>query len=301
MSSQLSHLVGALCALGSAAMWAVSAILFQQLGRGISALALNIGKGIIALLIMTALLLTQPWVGADAMTIGVLALSGVLGIALGDTLYFLALTRLGSRTTLMFTTTIPIVTALAAMLIFDESLSAYTWLSLLLTLFGVGWVLREQAPRNEGVTQWRHGVWYAALFVVASAGSILFTKLGVAELPSMHATFWRQLWALIALFTLAGVMRRLNESTLPLRNRRDLLSITVAAVIGGFLGTWLSVAALKYTEAAVATTLNSTSPLFILPLAALWLKERVTINAVIGAVVAVSGVAIYFLTLKSAG
>ncbi len=301
MSSQLSHLVGALCALGSAAMWAVSAILFQQLGRGMSALAMNIGKGVIALLIMSALLLTQPWVNADAMTVGVLALSGVLGIALGDTLYFLALTRLGSRTTLVFTTTIPIVTALAAMLIFGESLSAYTWLGLLLTLLGVGWVLWEQAPHNERVAQWRHGVWYAALFVAASAGSILLTKSGVAELPSMQATFWRQLWALVALFTLAGFTGKLNESTQPLRTPRELGSIAIAAVIGGFLGTWLSVAALKYTEAAVATTLNSTSPLFIVPLAALWLKERITVNSVIGAVIAVAGVAIYFLTLDPPG
>jgi drug/metabolite transporter (DMT)-like permease len=51
----------------------------------------------------------------------------------------------------------------------------------------------------------------------------------------------------------------------------------------------------------VATTLNSTSPLFVLPLAALWMKERITVNAVVGAVIAVSGVALYFLTLGPPG
>jgi drug/metabolite transporter (DMT)-like permease len=266
-----------------------------------SALALNVGKGVIALLIMGAILLTQPWVVADPRTVGLLAISGALGIALGDTLYFLALTHLGSRTTLVFTTTIPIVTAIAAMLVFGESLSAHAWLGLALTLLGVGWVLWEQAPKSERVTEWRRGVLYAALFVAASAASILFTKIGVAELPSMQATFWRQLWALFTLFMIGGFMGAWVEWARPLRNPRNFGAVAVAAVIGGFLGTWLSVAALKYTEAAVATTLNSTSPLFVLPLAALWMKERITVNAVVGAVIAVSGVALYFLTLGPPG
>ncbi len=296
-----SHFLGALCALGSAASWAVSAILFQRLGRSMSAIALNVGKGLIALLIMGAILLTQPWVTADSRTVGLLAISGALGIALGDTLYFLALTQLGSRTTLVFTTTIPIVTAIAAMVVFGESLSAHTWLGLVLTLVGVGWVLWEQAPRNEHVSEWRSGVLYAALFVAASAASILFTKIGVAELPSVQATFWRQLWALFTLFMIGGFTGAWLEWARPMRNPRNLGAITVAAIIGGFLGTWLSVAALKYTEAAVATTLNSTSPLFVLPIAALWMKERITLNAVIGATIAVGGVAVYFLSLGSTG
>jgi drug/metabolite transporter (DMT)-like permease len=301
MSSQLSHVIGALCALGSAAAWAVSAILFQQLGRSMSALALNVGKGIVALLLMGAILLAQPWVVADARTIGLLAISGALGIAVGDTLYFMALTHLGSRTTLVFTTAIPIVTAIAAMLVFGESLSAHAWLGLALTLTGVTWVLWEQAPRDEQATEWRRGVLYAALFVAASAASILLTKAGVAELPSMQATFWRQLWALFTLFMVGGFMGAWLEWAQPLRRPRTLASVAVAAVIGGFLGTWLSVAALKYTEAAVATVLNATSPLFILPLAALWMRERITVNAIAGAAIAVSGVAVYFLTLHPTG
>ena len=75
-------------------------------------------------------------------------------------------------------------------------------------------------------------------------------------------------------------------------------TLLIAAVIGAFLGTWLSIIALKYTHAAVAATLNSTSPLFILPLAVLMLKERISSREILGALIAVSGVGIYFGSLS---
>ena len=82
-----------------------------------------------------------------------------------------------------------------------------------------------------------------------------------------------------------------------MRNPRIRNRLLLASVIGAFLGTWLSVAALKYTHAAVAVTLNSTSPLFVLPLAMLMLKEQISWRAVSGAFVAITGVAVYFFSL----
>jgi drug/metabolite transporter (DMT)-like permease len=59
----------------------------------------------------------------------------------------------------------------------------------------------------------------------------------------------------------------------------------------------LSVIALKYTYTSVAATLNSTSPIFILPLVAFFLKERVSAKAMAGALMAVGGIGLYFFTL----
>jgi drug/metabolite transporter (DMT)-like permease len=57
--------------------------------------------------------------------------------------------------------------------------------------------------------------------------------------------------------------------------------------IGGF---WMAVVAFKYTSVAVATSLISTEPIFILPLSVIVLKEKLTPHAVVGAVIAVAGV-----------
>lgn len=297
MSDSLSHLTGALAALASAFCWAVSAILFRRLGDHFSALALNVGKGIIALLGLSALLLIQGWASTDQTTAIALMLSGVLGIALGDTLYFLALIRLGPRVTLVVSCLIPVLTGIAAILLFGESLTLSAALGIGLTMLGVGMVLWEQAPTGNNVTQWRSGILFAALFVGANAGAILLTKVGVAELPSMQATLIRQAAALAALMMWVSATRATAQLSLPLENPALLRALVIASVIGALLGTWLSVAALKYTDAAVAAALNSTSPLFVLPLAALWLKERVAARAALGAAIAVGGVALYFSTL----
>ncbi len=60
-------------------------------------------------------------------------------------------------------------------------------------------------------------------------------------------------------------------------------------MFGGF---WLSLVALKHTDASFANTLGSTSPLFILPMAAIVLKEKISMKAGLGAAVAEGGVAL---------
>ena len=64
------------------------------------------------------------------------------------------------------------------------------------------------------------------------------------------------------------------------------------AIFGGF---WLFLVALKYADASVATVLNSTTPLFILPMAAISLKEKIPVHAVIGSIIGVMGVALIFI------
>ena len=61
----------------------------------------------------------------------------------------------------------------------------------------------------------------------------------------------------------------------------------LVVVVGGF---WLSLVALKHLDASLAGPLNSTAPLFILPLSVLVLHEKLSLRAVAGTVIAVGGV-----------
>lgn len=63
----------------------------------------------------------------------------------------------------------------------------------------------------------------------------------------------------------------------------------VAAFLGTYLAIYLQQTALKYSATGIAQALTSTSPLFVLPLAAA-LGDRVSLRAVGGAVVALVGV-----------
>ena len=62
--------------------------------------------------------------------------------------------------------------------------------------------------------------------------------------------------------------------------------------VGPFLGVGFSLMAVQNAKAGVAATLMSITPVLLLAPAAFLMKERITPRAVVGAVVAVGGVAL---------
>ena len=54
---------------------------------------------------------------------------------------------------------------------------------------------------------------------------------------------------------------------------------------------------MKSTYTSVAAALNSTSPLFVLPLAAYIMREKISRRAILGTAMSVLGIAVYFFTL----
>lgn len=302
-----SHLLGGAAALASAFLWAVSAILFRRVGDAVSAMGINLAKGLVALACMAALLLPTGLAGVDPDSLTALAISGLVGITLGDTLYFMTLVRLGPRRTLLVGALIPVVTALIAAVMLGERVPLLAWLGMALTITGVTTVLWQrsaEADRGQGKNgvgkgvEWRRsGLFFALLFVFANALGIIASKLGVADMPALEATFIRQAFAIAGLTFWGLMLRDLLGWVRPLRDVRLLKPLLLAALIGAFLGTWLSIVALKYTYVAVAATLNSTSPLFILPLAAVMMGERIRVREVLGAATAVAGVGLYFVSL----
>ena len=112
----------------------------------------------------------------------------------------------------------------------------------------------------------------------------------------MQASLIRHSAAIVCLFAWAMATGALGNWVSPvLRDRKLLWLLLAASVIGAFLGSWLSVLALKYTHTVIAVTLNSTSPLFVMPLAALMLKEKISLRSVLGATLAVAGIGLYFI------
>lgn len=282
-------LIGALAALSSALLFTIAALLFQMVTASVPAAGINLYKGVVAIVLMSLL---APFPSAALQPVVLLALSGLLGITIGDTAYFLALSHLGARRLLLLDTLGPGFTALLAVAVLHESLMPLQWLGIALTLYGVGWVMRERSPRGGEApdrVSWRGWAFGLASMGCHAAGVIL-SKMGLESLSSMEGTMIRQLFATLALVVIGLGTGSLRSWVSPLRDRRLLALTTAAALIGTFLGIWMSLLALKYTNASLAATLNATGPLFVLVLARLVLGERVSARAVLGAVIAVAGV-----------
>lgn len=296
--TDLNHSLGALAALGSAFCWAVSAILFRALGQHVKAPAMNLGKGVIAVLCLGAFAWPGTLPPLASGPVVALILSGLLGMALGDTLYFLTLQYLGARLTLLTGSLIPVVTGAVAVIVLDERPSWVAMAGLVATVAGVTFVLWQKSRETPG-TNLHRGIMFGLLFVFAHAAAIILSKIGASDLPTTLATWLRHAASVAGLTLWALASGTLLDWVRPLRTPRLAGQLTLAALIGAVAGSWLSIAALKYTDASIATALNSTSPLFVLPLAAWWLKERIAWQSVLGATVAVGGIALYFYSITN--
>lgn len=286
---------GELAALMAAFLWAVATVVFGRLGKALSPLVLNLAKGAIALVLLalTLVLLGQSAAGLDRQAVSILALSGVIGIGLGDTAYFAAINHLGPRRALLLETLAPPLAALMALVFLQETLSGQAWLGIGLTLVGVVWVIAERVPgAAPGKADYR-GVLYGVLAALGQATGAVMSRAVLAD--TEIAPMWSSLLRLGGGFIIiVGILRwqgPVAGQLRPLRSPKLLAGVALAAGLGTYLAIYLQQMALKHAATGVAQALTSTSPLFVLPLAAA-LGDRVSLRAVVGAMVALAGIGI---------
>lgn len=284
-----THVIGALAALGSAASWSVGAVLFNRLGESLSSFAMTLVKGGLSVLLlglMTLLLGSYTEMTTEAWWY--LGLSGLLGIAISDTFFFSALKELGPRPIVLLATVGQVFTVLLAVLLLGERLPVAGWVGVALIIGGITLGMLPGADEAGRVSL--KGVIYGLISVLAMSISVILTKKGLEGVSTIYATFIRMLAGTVGMF-LAGLLTgRLGQWVTPFRDRSLVWRFSIAVCVITFGGFWLAVVAFKYTSVTIANSLISTEPIFILPIAAIFLKEKVTLQAVAGAVIATVGV-----------
>lgn len=289
----MHHTWAAAFALISAFLWALASILFGKLGNDVFARGMNLGKSIVASLFLGVLILCTDHKSISNHAVIFLGISGFLGITLGDTFYFESLMRLGPRLSLIITTLIPIITIVLAKILLHESLLLPSWLGIFFTLYGVFLVLFERTTIVVRLENRKSGIMYGALSVLCCATGTIFSKSALGITPVLQATFIRQISGAMGLMLWGLSNFKFKDWLKPLFIEPILLKrLFFASFIGTFLGTLCCIWALKYTYAAVASTLNATSPLFILPLSYFILKERISLRAIVGSFIAVVGISL---------
>ena len=80
-----------------------------------------------------------------------------------------------------------------------------------------------------------------------------------------------------------------------LHDKKGLSVATATTIFGPFVGVGFSLMAVQYTAAGIASTLMAMTPIIIL-LPSYWLfKQKITWRAVLGAIISVFGVSLFFL------
>jgi drug/metabolite transporter (DMT)-like permease len=190
----------------------------------------------------------------------------------------------------------PPIGALAAMPFLGERLSAWNWLGMLVTLGGVCWVVIERRVDENGVALHPSagGVVLGVLAAAGQAFGSVLSKVGMGDYDAFASAQIRVLTGLACFAVLLAILRWYPRIGDTLRNGPAMALITLGAFSGPFLGVALFLIAIRHITIGVAQTIVCLMPVLIIPFVIVLHKERVSWRAVIGAVVAVAGVALLF-------
>ena len=293
--------LGELAALSAAFLWALASAVYSKLGKTLSPLLLNLSKGIMAVVLLTITLLinAEPIPTIPITSLVELSLSGVIGIGIGDTLYFETLQRLGVRLTLLLGVFTPSITAILALLFLHESLSAWAWLGMVLTLTGIAWVIQERnnsGSASVGRSQTLQGLILGAIAVLIFAVSALLSRgaLATTSVTPLWAALIRLGAGTLSLIIVVTLRPKVLKQWRQLGQKEVGLPLIGAAFLGTYLGIWLQQIGFKYAPVGIAQTMLATSPLFILVLARL-AGQKVTVQSWVGSAIALAGVSLLLL------
>ena len=262
---------------------------------------------------------------------GWLAASGVVGFFIGDIALFRAFVVIGPRRATLLMSLAPAFAAVTGWIALDERLNVMQSLGIFATLVGVMWVIAERSAEG-GVRSAEKGdedVQVAASIAAPAAAftsphsalqpphSVVSTSVrfgialgflgalgqGVGAVMTKHAfrdgdfdpfacTQIRAAAAvpLFAIFLIAS--GRTRETLRALRDGPAMGFMTLGAFLGPFLGVSMLNASIQRIPTGVTSTLAGMVPVFMIPVAAIVQRERISIRAAIGAIVAVGGVAL---------
>lgn len=296
--------IGALAAFGTALCWSFSAIFFENASRKVGALAVNFWKVVFALFFLAiagtfARGMPFPFDATPKAWL-FLSLSGIVGFVVADYFLFNAYILIGSRITVVFQALTPLFTALFAFLLLGERMRPLRLMGMGIVVCGILMVVmsrqRKQKDKGEQFLASKKGYVFAFFSSVFQAAGLIFSKIGLGDYSAISGTEIRVLTA-IAGFAIQATLTGQAKQVFRVAPREGpaFRSMGIGAIFGPFLGVVFSLFALQNTEAGTASTLMALTPVLIIPPSILILKQKVRGLEIVGAAVAVSGAALFFL------
>lgn len=284
--------IGIFIAAMSAASWAMGTILFERIGAKMAAASLTFFKSLFSLCFMALLMTVFGWEIPSGRQLFLLALSGIVGISIGDTLFFDSLQCLGAKVQILYFIMGQVVTIFLSYLILGEVLTVVQYIGSIIILAGVLTVIVGKQDEHPNKLK---GVIEGFLSMVCYSISIIVVKHVVDEVSAVTVTFYRMMFS--AVFVLVGgfVGGHLREWAKPLRDTKLLALFLVNVVIVTYGGFLMSVLALKYLDVAIASIIATTEPVFGFVFVYLLYKDKPRVREVAGAVVALCGVFLMIL------
>lgn len=300
---------GEFIALLTAVFWTITALSFESAGKRIGSLNLNLFRLGLAILLLGVFSYFRRGlffpVDADIHAITWLALSGLVGFVIGDYLLFQSFIISGARVSMLLMTLAPIFAAIAGWIILGEKLAPKSIIAMLVTLLGIALVIFSRIPDSSNATlNGRHklklavpitGVLMAVGAACGQGVGLVLSKYGMRDYDPFAASHIRVITGFIGFAILFFVLKKWKGIPAAVKDSKAMSWLLLGTIFGPFLGVSFSLMAVQRTNAGIAQTIMSIVPVLIIPPAILLKKEKVYLREVIGAVIAVLGVALFFI------
>jgi len=297
----MGNYFGEFAALLTAVFWTVTSLSFESAGKKIGSLSVNLIRLVIAFGIYAVYsqVTRGMWFPFDA---GAerwlwLALSGLIGFVIGDLLLFQAFVVIGARISMLMMALTPPITAITGWLILGEVLSPMNWLGMMITLTGISIVIlkREKAEKSDMKRKKIAGILLAFGGAVGQGVGLVLSKKGMGDYDAFAASQIRVITGMVGFAIIILFYRKYHKVWAGVKNISAMKRIGLGSVFGPFLGVSFSLLAIQNTQAGIAATIMAIVPVLIIPPAIILFKEKVNWKEIIGATVAVFGVAIFFI------
>jgi drug/metabolite transporter (DMT)-like permease len=293
--------IGEFAALLTAFFWTVSALSFESASNKVGSIPVNIIRLVLGFFFLSIFSLIRRGVilPADASLSNWiwLTLSGLAGFVFGDLFLFKSYTIIGSRFSMLIMTLVPPLTTFFSWIILGEMLKPVHFLGMTLTFTGIAMAIFSRNGKGEkmSVKLAPKGILFALGGAAGQALGLVLSKLGLGDYDPFAATQIRIIAGIAGFAFLSTVLSRWKQILLVTRNISAMSTISLGAFFGPFLGVSFSLISVKYTEAGIASTIMALVPIFLIAPAILLYKQKVTVPEIIGAIISVCGVAVFFI------
>ncbi len=285
--------MGKFFALASALVWAGAVILFKKSGETVSPYALNLFRvGVSCILFVITLLVMGEsfWGRAPLGDYLILFASGIIAIAISDTLFHMCLNIVGAGINAIVDCLYSPSVLIFAYILLGERIGALQYSGMALIILGVFAASRHTPPGGLAPRRLALGIVYGVLAMATLGFGIVIAKPVLNRSPVIWATAMRQIGCLAAMLPIAVLSPRRREILSVFRPSSSWRFSLPGTVLGSFLALIMWIAGMKYAKASIAAILNQTTTIYILIFASLFLGETFTRRKAAAAALAMGGI-----------
>ena len=310
----MPHL-GEILSLVVAVSWTVTALFADKASHRLGSMSANVLRLSLAIVFLGLLLwvtVGHPYpVYASGQAWWWLSLSALVGYVFGDWCLFNCYLSIGARFGQLFMTLAPPMAAIAGWAILGETPSWKSMLAMGITLVGIaisilsrgdGLRVKLTLPFRGVLLGLGAGLGQGVGLVLSKVGMAFYSDAIPADAPSLMeqmlpfaSTMIRAVVGAVGFLCLMALQKDLPRLRAAVHDRIGMRYALIMTVFGPVVGVSLSLMAVQYTGAGIASTLMALTPVFILFPYAFLYKQRIKLREILGVAVSMMGVALFFL------